>query len=50
MHRQWIAFVSSAMPYLGRALAHYVCATATQVCHNLELLAPLYELGQYYRK
>ena len=50
MHRQWIAFVVSAMPYLGRALAHFVCATAAQICHNLELLAPLYELGHCYRK
>jgi len=50
MHRQWIAFIISAMPYLSRALAHFVCATATQICHNLELLAPLYELGHCYKK
>ena len=50
MHRQWIAFVISAMPYLGRALAHFACATAAQICHNLELLAPLYELGRCYKK
>jgi len=50
MHHQWIAFVISAMPYLGRALAHFVCATVTQICHNLELLAPLYELGRCHTK
>ena len=50
MHRQWTAFVISALPYLGRAMAQYICATVTQICHNLELLAPLYGLGHCYKK
>lgn len=45
MHRHWIAMVTSALPYIGRALSYTVVMTVNQLCHNLEMLSQCYEKG-----
>lgn len=45
MHRHWIAMVTSALPYMGRALSHMVVSVVNQLCHNLESLSKLLENG-----
>ena len=47
MHRHWITMVTSALPFMGRALSCSVVAVVNQICRNLELLAQLYEDDRY---
>ena len=43
MHKQWIAMVTSALPYMGRALSSIVMCVVSQLCKNIETLASEYE-------
>lgn len=43
MHKQWIAMVTSALPYMGRALSSIVTCVVSQLCKNIEMLAIEYE-------
>lgn len=43
LHRHWITMVTSALPYMGRALGHIATAVVNQLCINIELLSYLYE-------
>lgn len=49
MHRHWVATVTSALPFLGRALSSMIVAMVNQLCRNIELLSQQYELGNMYR-
>ncbi len=48
MHRHWVTMVTSALPYMGRALSHVVVTVVNQMCRNIELLAHLYEQSDTY--
>ena len=50
MHRHWVAMVTSALPYMARALSFTVTSVVHQLCRNVELLAKQYELGPLYRR
>ena len=39
LHRHWVGLVTSALPYMGRALTHVVLCVVSQLCRNLEDLA-----------
>ncbi|VDI65588.1 Hypothetical predicted protein [Mytilus galloprovincialis] len=43
MHKQWIAMVTSSLPYMGRALSSIVMCVVSQLCRNIEALAAAYE-------
>ena len=43
MHHQWVATVTAALPYMGKALSHVVVAVVNQLCKNLELCGLVYE-------
>ena len=45
MHRHWIAMVTSALPFMGKALGHTTVSVVNQVCRNLELLSNQYQRG-----
>jgi len=47
MHRHWVTMVTSAMPYMGRALAHTLVPLVNQLCKNIELVSELYELDNF---
>jgi len=48
--RHWVAMVTSALPFLARALSNTLVVMVTQLCRNLELLAQQYELADMYRR
>ena len=50
MHRHWIAMVTAAMPFMGKALSHVVGTVVQQLCRNIELMASLYELDGMYTR
>ncbi|GFO47236.1 protein dopey 1 [Plakobranchus ocellatus] len=39
LHRHWVGLVTSALPYMGRALPRTVLCVILQLCRNLELMA-----------
>ncbi|KAK7479632.1 hypothetical protein BaRGS_00029098 [Batillaria attramentaria] len=39
LHRHWVSLVTSALPYMGRALTRIVLCVVSQLCRNLEGLA-----------
>ncbi|CAL1528923.1 unnamed protein product [Lymnaea stagnalis] len=44
LHRHWIGLVTSALPYMGRAMARTVLCVVLQLCRNLEIIA--FDLGK----
>lgn len=50
MHRHWVALVTSALPFMGRALTRVVLCVVAQLCRNLESLAAesAYTIQRYY--
>ena len=48
MHQHVVAMVTSALPYLGRALGNILVCVVLQLCRNLDLLASFYS-GQTNR-
>ncbi|XP_067674328.1 protein dopey-1-like isoform X1 [Haliotis asinina] len=42
MHRHWVAMVTSALPYMGKALSRVVLCIVSQLCRNLEVIAGEY--------
>ena len=38
LHRHWLGLITSAMPYMGRALSRTVLCVVLQLCRNLDLL------------
>lgn len=50
LHRQWIGFVVSLLPYLGRTLPRFVTATVHQISRNLEMLSSFYEQVPSYKR
>ena len=49
MHRHWVTMVTSALPYMGRALSHVVVTVVNQMCRNIELLALQYQQDETYK-
>ena len=49
MHRHWVTMVTSALPYMGRALSHVVVTVVNQMCRNIELLAIRYQQDENYQ-
>ncbi len=49
MHRHWVTMVTSALPYMGRALSHVVVTVVNQMCRNIELLAHQYQQDEGYK-
>ena len=49
MHRHWVTMVTSALPYMGRALSHVVVTVVNQMCRNIELLALQYQQDENYK-
>ena len=49
MHRHWVTMVTSALPYMGRALGHVVVTVVNQMCRNIELLAIRYQQDENYQ-
>uniref|UniRef100_T1J3V3 Uncharacterized protein n=1 Tax=Strigamia maritima TaxID=126957 RepID=T1J3V3_STRMM len=43
LHQHWLALITSALPYLGRALSQIIIVIINQLCHNLESLAERYK-------
>lgn len=43
MHKQWVAMVTSSLPYMGRALSSIVMCIVSQLCRNIETLAAAYQ-------
>uniref|UniRef100_A0A2C9KBU5 Uncharacterized protein n=1 Tax=Biomphalaria glabrata TaxID=6526 RepID=A0A2C9KBU5_BIOGL len=39
LHRHWVGLVTSALPYMGRAMARTVMCVVLQLCRNLEIIA-----------
>ncbi|KAH9488781.1 Protein dopey-1 [Bulinus truncatus] len=39
LHRHWIGLVTSALPYMGRAMARTVLCVVLQLCRNLDIIA-----------
>ncbi|XP_059152409.1 protein dopey-1-like [Physella acuta] len=39
LHRHWIGLVTSALPYMGKAMARTVLCVVLQLCRNLEIIA-----------
>ncbi|XP_076444435.1 protein DOP1A-like isoform X3 [Babylonia areolata] len=39
LHRHWVGLVTSALPFMGRALTQVVLCVVSQLCRNLEELA-----------
>lgn len=44
MHRHWVAMVTSALPYMGKALSGIVMSVVSQLCRNLEALSSEYHV------
>ncbi|CAG5127027.1 unnamed protein product, partial [Candidula unifasciata] len=39
LHRHWVGLVTSALPYMGKAMARTVLCVVLQLCRNLEIIA-----------
>ncbi|GFR99136.1 protein dopey 1 [Elysia marginata] len=39
LHRHWVGLVTSALPYMGRAMPRTVLCVVLQLCRNLDLMA-----------
>ncbi|ESO88953.1 hypothetical protein LOTGIDRAFT_154021 [Lottia gigantea] len=43
LHRHWVAMITSALPYMGKATSKVVLCVVSQLCRNIEVLAAEFE-------